>query len=239
MEEVIDLEDDDVLGLVSDDDEEVSPPNYHHETTDEPQEQDDDGDAAMLAAAAVAVALGQQEEQAAAKEAERKKRKEKQQKKRKEKGKDKPEHAFLSGAGLEEVDVEAGQSGLMETTYIGETKTKKKKKRKSKKKKRVNPFSSTVVHSWSWSTFYKNPEFRKRMGTVIIAALCCLLGLIFFVVGLVELYSHGRFWAGLTFLIVSLVCLLPGAYSSFSLYKAFKDRSGFNFSHIPAYEEAQ
>ncbi|KAL6061152.1 hypothetical protein QOT17_013070 [Balamuthia mandrillaris] len=238
MEEVIDLEDDDVLGLVSD--EEASPPTYHHETTEEPQEQDDDGDAAMLAAAAVAVALDQQEEQAAAKEAERKKRKEKQQKKRKEKGKDKPEHAFLSGTGgLEELDVEAGQSGLMETTYIGETKTKKKKKRKSKKKKRVNPFSSTVVHSWSWSTFYKNPEFRKRMGTVIIAALCCLLGLIFFVVGLVELYSHGRFWAGLTFLIVSLVCLLPGAYSSFSLYKAFKDRSGFNFSHIPAYEEAQ
>jgi len=78
---------------------------------------------------------------------------------------------------------------------------------------------------------------RKYIRT-IGAAFCLLtIGLAFLIVSIVYMVLGDVPTRAIAFLIVGILCILPGGYQCFVLYQAWKRKSGYQFNMVPSYDD--
>jgi len=80
------------------------------------------------------------------------------------------------------------------------------------------------------------PSGIKRYSKTIAAAVGLFtVGIIFLIVAIIDL-GGGHATRGIAFLVVGILCGLPGGYQCYVLYKAYRRAPGFHFSQVPSWD---
>jgi len=79
---------------------------------------------------------------------------------------------------------------------------------------------------------------REHCRTIIAAVSLLLVGLIFMIVCAVE-FGQKQPTKAAAFLIVGVLCSIPGGYQVWSLYHLWKRSSGYHFSQIPSSDDSE
>lgn len=72
--------------------------------------------------------------------------------------------------------------------------------------------------------------------TTLCAGVLLLMGIILLTTGLVIFFGPGSD-RGLPILILGAIMFIPGIYSSYVLYGAWRGWQGFDFSMVPSYDD--
>eukprot|EP01116_Phalansterium_solitarium_P013522 TRINITY_DN30905_c0_g1_i1.p3 TRINITY_DN30905_c0_g1~~TRINITY_DN30905_c0_g1_i1.p3 ORF type:complete len:116 (-),score=10.79 TRINITY_DN30905_c0_g1_i1:322-669(-) len=85
----------------------------------------------------------------------------------------------------------------------------------------------TGARAW----FEPGSPIRKHLRTIIAALFLLAASLVFLILAIVS-FTSDRSLSALVFVVLTIVCALPGGYSSFVLYKAWRQKPGYQFSEI-------
>ncbi|KAI9564525.1 hypothetical protein GHT06_008264 [Daphnia sinensis] len=104
--------------------------------------------------------------------------------------------------------------------------------------------SDSLIHeSYQYSPSYfdpdriwwKHPRVKENWKVVATAFALVIIGLGLLVTGITVLILPSGGVQGLVFLIIGVICFIPGAYHIVYIYLAVKGRKGYNFYHLPLF----
>ncbi|XP_046445933.1 transmembrane protein 134-like isoform X2 [Daphnia pulex] len=104
--------------------------------------------------------------------------------------------------------------------------------------------SDSLIHeSYQYSPSYfdpdriwwKHPRVKENWKVVATAFALVIIGLGLLVTGITVLIIPSGGVQGLVFLIIGVICFIPGAYHIVYIYLAVKGRKGYNFYHLPLF----
>ena len=84
--------------------------------------------------------------------------------------------------------------------------------------------------------WWLHPKIKSNYKLVLAAVLLCLLGVVLMIGGIVVYSVPGlQGVQALVFVIAGVICFLPGAYHIVYIYLAVKGKRGFEFHHLPLF----
>eukprot|EP01119_Soliformovum_irregulare_P004032 TRINITY_DN15041_c0_g1_i1.p1 TRINITY_DN15041_c0_g1~~TRINITY_DN15041_c0_g1_i1.p1 ORF type:complete len:123 (-),score=13.10 TRINITY_DN15041_c0_g1_i1:209-577(-) len=81
-----------------------------------------------------------------------------------------------------------------------------------------------------------NSPLRKYAKTAGVAICLVVLGVSFLIAAIVDISIGEKPIRAVSFLVVGILCALPGAYQSWVLFQAYRRAPGYRFSQVPSYD---
>jgi len=99
-----------------------------------------------------------------------------------------------------------------------------------------SPFGSDelLLHQAGSQTSYIWHKYRK---TIIAAVSLTFFGFAFAIAGFVSLAYPGGATRGLAFVVIGVLCAVPGGYQMFVIYQAWKRKPGYSLAQVPSFDD--
>eukprot|EP01137_Pigoraptor_chileana_P010318 Opistho-2@59747 len=83
--------------------------------------------------------------------------------------------------------------------------------------------------------FWHDPGVRKNWKQIAASIALFVVGF-FFLIAAVAVWATSGFSSALVFVVVGLLCFIPGAYQTYMIYKIVQGTRGYEFSSLPYFE---